>query len=182
MCNIYIILLSVILGLTILSDVRFHRIPNILLMILLIINFLFVKTSGFNLYDSYSTHEGMLLRVGYVALIGLFLFPFFSIGAIGAGDLKLIVVMAFIMEKPFVFFFMVFASAALIGIIKLMVQGEAGNRARYLLNYCRQLFFFQTLDTYLPAETETTTKLTYSIHLSIPVFLATLTGKLIFNV
>lgn len=177
--NIYLILISEVLGLTVLADVRFHRIPNILLMILFVINFLFVKTSGFNLYDSYSTQEGMLLRIGYVALIGLFLFPFFSIGAIGAGDLKLIVIMALIMEKPFMFFFMVFILAALIGITKLIVSGEVRNRAIYLSNYFRQIFYFQSVEVYLPSKMEAAEKTSYSVHLSIPVFLATLVGKLL---
>ena len=69
-----------------------------------------------------------------VLILGI-LFPFFSIGAIGAGDVKLILISALVMEKPILFFFTIFAIAAVISVIKLfLINKKEGQTYETLWN------------------------------------------------
>ncbi len=158
-----------VLALAIVIDVWKHKIPNDLLMILLVINLISVHTLS---VDLELTFEGMLWQICQMVLIFGILFPFFSIGAIGAGDVKLILISALVMEKPILFFFTIFAIAAVISVIKLFLINKKHRRFNYLTLYVKNLILTKAIGPYIDYGLKSEHKVEYSVHLSIPVFLA----------
>jgi prepilin peptidase CpaA len=158
-----------ILCITAVFDILKHKIPNLLLMILLIINLL----SGeiiFNLNKV--TFEGTLQRIGCLAVIFAILYPFFAIGALGAGDVKLILVTVVRMEKPLLFVLVVFAIATAESVIKILCIGNVKVRIAHLLDYFKTIVRSKTVIPYEDFSLSSDAKLDHSIHLSIPVLLA----------
>lgn len=161
-----------LMGLIVLWDLRSGKIPNVLLAVFLLINFFFVE-SLFGRSESLSqVFGGMLVRMGYALITTVFLFPFFSIGALGAGDVKLIAVASLGVARPVLFFLIVFAIGSFLGIVKLMVSGEIRKRAEYMLLYFRKMAA-GGVAAYIP-EAENSTKVRYCIHMSVPVMIALL--------
>ncbi len=77
---------------SVLSDIRTHRIPNKLLLFLLIINII----SLFMVFETQNACEAIdivISRLLHSCFVFLFLYPFFTIGAIGAGDVKLLFIL-----------------------------------------------------------------------------------------
>lgn len=159
------------LCLTVIIDIWKHIIPNCLLVILLIINLLSAATL---IVDSRVTFEGMLLRTGCMVLIFVFLFPFFSIGAIGGGDVKLILVSAMVVEAPLVYFATVFVVAAILAIIKMIASGNGVARIKHLALYVKTTILTKSINPYLDEELKGNGKIKFSVHLSIPVLVASI--------
>ncbi len=160
-----------ILSIIAIFDILKHKIPNLLLMILLIINLL----SGeiiFNLNKV--TLEGTLQRVGCLAVIFAILYPFFAIGALGAGDVKLILVTVLGVEKPLLFVLMVFAIAAVESVIKILCVGNVRIRIVHLLEYFKTIVRTKAVIPYEDFSLSSDDKLDHSIHLSVPILLAAL--------
>lgn len=165
----YIILEISVLFLAVIIDIWKHKIPNILVMILLIINLLSIETS---IVDSSITFEGMLLRTGQLALILIFLFPFFSVGALGAGDIKIIIVTALGLDRPFYYFVIIWISAAVLAVGKLVIRKEAKARTKHLYVYIKTIFLTGKITPYLDESVKKEAKVSYSVHLSVPVLMA----------
>jgi len=96
-------------------DYRYRRIPNILLLMMLITGLLW---SFWN-----RGIGGMFLLAMAVVLPMVLLYPFFKIGALGAGDVKLFGVCSGYLSLDRILYFLFFSMliAALFSLIKLMV-------------------------------------------------------------
>ena len=151
----------------IIIDICKHKIPNLLLVIILIINLF----SGEIKFDNSITLEETLTKFACLAIIFAIMFPFFSIGALGAGDVKLILITAIVMKQPLFFLFAVFLWAALISLIKIMCVKNVRERIRYLSEYVRSTIRLKTILPYQDPSINSEDKKNYSIHLSVPIFL-----------
>ncbi len=160
--------------LTVLFDLRIHKIPNVILLCLLIIN-----TASLVIFHFFTGNfESSLLKVVTETLVVSFLiFPFFQIGALGAGDVKLITVTALATEEPLLYVLTVFIVAAAISSTKIIKKNLLKQRFPSLLVNLRTLFYHMPIsptDEKAPSVSE---KLKYSIHLSAAVFVALLAVK-----
>ena len=163
-----IIAMSVLLIIA-LFDILKHRIPNLLLMILLIIN---LFSGEIILGQNKVASEGTLQRIGCLIVIFAILYPFFAIGALGAGDVKLILVTMPGMEKPFLFVLMVFAVATVESVLKILFVGNVKDRIIYLFDYFKTIVRYKTIIPYEDFSLSSDNKLEHSIHLSVPILLA----------
>ncbi len=121
--------LCILLGAACGYDYRSSKIPN----------YLIVLISVFG--AGYCFHSGGTAELfgyfGKAMLIMLLLFPFFRIGTIGAGDIKLLGVTAGYLpfEKILVFLFVSLLIAAVISLIKMWKNGQFRKRLRFLWEY-----------------------------------------------
>lgn len=167
-----------VLGLIVLKDIRDGKIPNILLVILLI-NLITVEILSISGSQSSLILRGTSLRIVEVALITGFLFPFFSIGAIGAGDLKLISLTALFMNKPLLYFASVFSVASILALAKVLVNGNVRERVGYLNLYLKNVFLTGNVTRYTGISDEVNEKVSYCVHLSVPVLIVTTFGVIV---
>lgn len=158
-------------SLTVLWDIRVHKIPNVFVLFLALFNLLsniyFFAFTG----NGESDLSAVLIVLIKVVLIFIFLYPFYSIGALGAGDIKLVVSTSLGCKDPFLYTFIVFLIAAIISLIRMGVNKNARMRLMYLYNYLSHSFHNYPLHLYEDAP-NASDKLEHSIHLSIPVFIA----------
>ncbi len=110
-------------------DYSRRKIPNILLLMMLI-------TSVFRKFTE-SQWKGVFLFAGVVLLWMLVLYPLFKIGALGAGDVKLLGICAgyFPYSKILHFLFYSLLIAAIISLMKLLIQRNTKERLMYLAEY-----------------------------------------------
>ena len=166
-----------ILVLTVLSDFKNEKIPNSLLLILLIINTLFNLNSIIFMEPMNLALQSHLLKTGECILFFIILFPFFSIGALGAGDIKLIFVTSLGLSCPLKFFKLFLAYAFVQAVIKMISEGNLG-RVKNLFYYIKNCAMHKKL---LPYENTTLTndRMEHSIHLSLSIVLAAITEILL---
>lgn len=106
------------------------------------------------------------------------LYIFFSIGAIGAGDLKLLAVTAVGMERPAIFIVVTFVIAAVMSLVHAIRNGVLVKRMRYLIDYLIYVSKTNTIIGYSDANAKLEERKKYSIQLSLPVLLAYVAVKL----
>lgn len=125
----WVVILCVFLVAACYYDYRRSRIPNWL------VTFLFVMGIADNLLDG-----GVWALTGFfisVLLVVLTLYPFFKIGGLGAGDIKLLGVCAgyFPTGKIILFLFFSMLVAAIISFIHLLREQNLGERISYFGEY-----------------------------------------------
>ena len=118
-----------LLGVACLWDCTLRRIPNFLQFIIF----------GLGLILAYQ-RGGMMQVAWYVlefVLMTALFYGFFKIGMIGGGDVKLFAVCSGFFEKDRILFFLLFAFAiaAVIGVIKLVLQGKLKSRMNHFRRY-----------------------------------------------
>lgn len=126
-------LLCIFLAVACCFDYRYKKIPNFLIVMMAV--------SGIGWRFS---QEGVLAAVSCVgaAALGMCLFyPLFKVGAVGAGDVKLLGVAAgyFPFKKILVFLFLSLLIAAVVSLVKIIRRGYLLERMRYLLDYLRDV-------------------------------------------
>ena len=172
---VFDILITGVISLIVLWDIKDGIIPNILLVMLLIIKIAKVGASiAVNTNDTSGTFMDVLGGIGCIVLMVLLLFPFFSVGALGAGDVKLIAVSALGLYKPMLFFLTVFVIALLMGVIKLLAAGSLKSRLGYLFGYLKGVLVSGMVSPYIAADPY---KMSYSVHLSLPILAALLVNR-----
>ena len=109
-------------------DCRYRRIPNLLSAAI------FVAGA---LGTVFHPDRNMLCFLAVTLLLLLFLYPFFKLGVLGAGDVKLLGACAgfFAYEKLLTFLFFVLVAAAILSLLKLLTERSAGERFFYLWRY-----------------------------------------------
>ena len=147
-----------VLFVTVLVDVWKHKIPNVFLILLILIQVL-----------SESISASHYLTVGFIFFI---LYFFFSIGAIGAGDVKLITVMNLSVGDPAGFTCIVFVIGAFISLIRMLAGKNLYVRLGHLKGYIDRSLSEGRVLPYSNGTESLEEKKKYSVHLSIPVFLA----------
>lgn len=130
---------------------------------------------GFRYYESGppGVLEGIL-----AALIPLFLiFPLFSIGTFGGGDIKLLAATAAFLtpSRTFLFLGAAFLIGALEALIKMIKERNFFERFRYLMSYVHDIFTKNKWKLYEEAERQPTTETKrHKIHFAFPIFVSAL--------
>lgn len=110
-------------------DYRYRRIPNLLSGTML----------AAGLVRSYLLHgrSGILIFVFAGLVLLLILYPFFKLGALGAGDVKLFGICSGYLAYDKILYFLFFSLliAAIISLIKIITEHNAKERFRYLGDY-----------------------------------------------
>ncbi|MCR5279971.1 MAG: A24 family peptidase [Lachnospiraceae bacterium] len=164
-------MIPAVLFVTVLIDVRTHKIPNIILILLLLIQVLsrFFQTiaEGFSI-----DLEDLIPRYLTVILIFVILYFFFSIGTLGAGDVKLITLIALSVTNPLKFVLLTFITGSVLAIFQMLRNGNSRKRLKMLTAYICNLVCMGRAIPYYFTKDEPSEKKKYSVHLSIPIFIA----------
>ncbi len=144
-------------------DYTKNRIPNFLAVLLAVWGAVWRLPDG----------GGGLAYIGQAGLTMLILYPFFKIGAIGAGDVKLLGVTAGCLpfEKIMIFLFVSLLIAAVISLVKMWKRKFFIERMRYLIGYVADVLKSGSWALYLKNEED---KDQVSICLAGPVLFSVL--------
>ena len=146
-------------------DYKNNRIPNCLVVVIGVFG------AGRQLFRE--GVPGMLTYLGVAVLVMALMYPFYKIGGLGAGDVKLLGVTAGYLpfKKILVFLFVSLLFAALISVVKMWKKHNFGERLRYLLGYMADVMRSGSWKLYLENESD---KQAVGICLSGPVLLSIL--------
>lgn len=156
------------------GDLRVHKIKNLWVVVLLILNIFLLIINHTNTSNLEIGIERILLIILKTALLIFILYPFFSIGAIGAGDVKLIAAVSIGTEDPFHFSLIVFSIAATMSLARIALSANARERFLHLTDYVKYIFFYRVLPPQLYDAPMDTNRLKHVIHISVPVLAALL--------
>lgn len=152
-------------------DFRFSRIYNgwIVLGILLGLLLRMIGNGGHGIYDAAAA---MLLSF-------CILYPIYKIGALGAGDVKLFVMIGSFVSagRAFQFIVVSFIIAAVFSIIKMKSEGNFGERMRYFLSYMTDVLYSGQWKLYgenLKQDSEKYRK--NKIHFALPICISVMLG------
>jgi len=104
------------------NDVRKEKIPNILLIACLIIFTASEMISLLVFKTPIYTAKEVATKFAISAMIVVFLYPFFMMSKLGAGDIKLIAVTAISVTDPLIYLLSVFIIGGLISIIQIIIK------------------------------------------------------------
>ncbi|MBQ4537285.1 MAG: prepilin peptidase [Lachnospiraceae bacterium] len=127
------VVLCIFLVIACFYDYGSYRIPNVLLLVMIPMGVIHrMVTEGIGGILSFLIAFSIMLAV---------LYPFFKIGGIGAGDVKLLSICGgyFSGNQVFLFLFFSLLVAAIFSIIKLLNEGSAKERFGYLGEYLYQV-------------------------------------------
>ena len=145
-------------------DLRCYKIPNLCILVGIV--------SG--LIMTCMSHSVVEMLGACIAMIIIFLafYPFYLIGGLGAGDIKLFMMTAcFIQEKRLItYLFVTFALAAVISATKILFFRESRQRLFYLGQYLKKAALTGSIDNYIVDKKNEKCV----IRLSIPAFMSLL--------
>lgn len=104
------------------NDVRKEKIPNILLIACLIIFTASEMISLLVFKTPIYTVKEVATKIAVSAMIVFFMYPFFMMGKLGAGDVKLIAVTAVSVTDPLIYLLSIFIIGGSISIIQIIVK------------------------------------------------------------
>ncbi len=149
------------------TDWRYYKIPNACIVV--------GMTAG--LTATYLSHSmsGLLEALGMAAIIFLAFYPFYRLGALGAGDVKLFMTVGCYRSElggngiaHYLFVTMIIAAA--ITIVKMIAYAESRERLFYLARYLRKVAMTGAVDAYQINKTQKRC----IVRLSIPAFMSLL--------
>lgn len=148
-------------------DWRFYRIPNACIAAGMVNGMILT-------YMSFSW-TGLVRALGALAVLFLVFYPFYLMGGLGAGDVKLFMMMGCfhpLMQKDGLLHYMLvtMALAAVSSALKMAVYPECRERLFYLARYIRKALVTGAVDAYEVDRTQTRCV----VRLSIPAFLSLL--------
>ena len=125
--------LCVLLAAACCFDYRYKKIPNFLIIVMLVLG------AGRRFLQGGAW--GVASCAGAVVLVMCLLYPLFKVGAVGAGDVKLLGVTAGYLpfKKILVFLFLSLLIAAVVSLVKMMRKNYFLERMGYLLDYIRDV-------------------------------------------
>lgn len=131
--NTYFFMCFFIVTGAVVFDLRTERIPNWYLTC----SSLVLLTAQFVIESSINWKNLLITPV----LVLVILFPLFIIGAIGAGDIKLLCTLALVytFKDLLIIFFFSLICGAVIGLIKVCIYRNLGERFKYMFAYINQL-------------------------------------------
>ena len=123
-------------------DLRLRRIPNVLTALMLVCC-IFRSLFFFGFRE-------VLISVFWVIGTGLLLYPVFAIGALGAGDVKLMAVCSGFLPGTRVFYFLFFSflTGTLFGLVRIVRKKEMAHRLRTLTLYIEKFLRTGTPERY----------------------------------
>ena len=116
------------------TDVRRGRIPNILVIILILFQTVFLLISQAVLNKPLLSGSEIFHRILAAAVVFMFLYPFFKIGGLGAGDVKLLTVTVLSVTSPIYFLMAVFAIGAFVSVIKIIFKKPVNDRGQRIVH------------------------------------------------
>ena len=146
------------------SDLRSYKIPNFCVIAGAIAGFIMTGMS-------YSA-AGVFESLADMFIIFIVFYPFYLLGGIGAGDVKLFMMAGCFIRGAalFHYLFAAMAIAAVWSIVKMAVFAESRERLLYLGRYIRKVVYTGAVDTYEIDKTEKRSV----IRLSVPALLSLL--------
>ena len=138
--------LCVLLAAACCFDYRYKKIPNFLIIVMLVLG------AGRRFLQGGAWEVAFC--AGAVVLVMCLLYPLFKVGAVGAGDVKLLGVTAGYLpfKKILVFLFLSLLIAAVVSLVKMMRKNYFLERMGYLLNYIRDVVKSGRFKLYLQNE------------------------------
>ncbi len=145
-------------------DWRFYRIPNACIVIGIMAGLILRSVT-------YPVIE-LIELLGTVVVVFLFLYPFYLLGALGAGDVKLFIMVACYIkgEQLMRYLLVTMLLAAVISILKMVLYEESRARLFYLGKYVRKVVMTGAMDEYQVDKKQRNC----IIRLSIPAFISLL--------
>ncbi len=145
-------------------DWRFYRIPNACIVIGIVAGLILRSVT-------YPVIE-LIELLGTVVVVFLFLYPFYLLGALGAGDVKLFIMVACYIkgEQLMRYLLVTMLLAAVISILKMVLYEESRARLFYLGKYVRKVVMTGAMDEYQVDKKQRNC----IIRLSIPAFISLL--------
>ena len=143
-------------------DLRFYKIPNLCILVGI--------TSGLIMTCMSYSVIGMFGTCIAMTTIFLAFYPFYLIGGLGAGDIKLLMMTAcFIHNERFIKYLLVtFVLAAVISVTKMLFVRESRQRLFYLGQYLKKATITGSIDPYIVDKKDKRCV----IRLSIPAFMS----------
>ncbi len=137
-----VILLCVLL-IAVIVDITSYRIPNMCIAVGIFMGFIRAFSIG--------GVEALLKAAGLMLIVFAIGYPLWLMRGIGAGDIKLLMVIACFLQKDELRVCMV-ATILIAGVVagfKMLLYKESRERLWYLLRYLRKFLLCQTMDTYV---------------------------------
>lgn len=126
-------ILIAVFSIAVIVDLHSYRIPNLCVLAGALAGMVMM-------YMSYS-FEGILVACVSMLFIFMVFYPFYLIGGLGAGDIKLFMMTGcFISQKQMIIYLLVtFVIAAIAAAVKLLMYHESRQRLVYLGRYLKKL-------------------------------------------
>lgn len=157
------ILISILI-IAVISDFQSYKIPNLVILTGLVLGIFYrMEQDGV---------IGIINAFVCMILIFLFLFPFFLIHGIGAGDVKLFCVMASFlsMKHTMICFVYSFVLAAILSVFKMLQQKTLRYRLQHIMLYIHSMFMTNSIRSF--AAKEEMKASCNVIRLSLPVLIS----------
>lgn len=140
--------LCIFLALACWYDYRKSRIPNLLLLLMLVAGWVSAIFNG-------GMGAVLVFSVRSISVM-LLLYPIFKIGALGAGDVKLYGVCAGYLSPGKFLYFLFFSLliAAVFSLIKMLKERNAAERIAYLCEYMTEVVLSGNIRMYIEDEKE----------------------------
>ena len=116
------------------TDVRRGKIPNILILILILFQTSFFIISQLVLNKPLYSGGAIIDRICAAAVVFLCMYPFFAIGELGAGDVKLLTFTVLSADNSLYFILAVFVIGAVVSVIKIIFKRPVNNRGRRVVH------------------------------------------------
>ena len=158
-------------------DISSDRIPNLLLAGIFLLRIVLTVC----LYDAGSSVSGYLLESIFYSIIPvLVLYPFFKIGTIGAGDIKLMAICSIGIKTPIVFLLLIFLFGSFLSLYKMIRNKNLIMRFSYFKNYLFECVRTGTVSPYFPDLNEQKNK-KIIVHMSVAVLFSVIATALFFH-
>lgn len=153
-----------LLSLIAIVDYRQSRIPNWCILV----------GMGVGIFHQFQKNgiEGLMTSLIQMAILFLFFYPFYLSKGLGAGDVKLFMMIGCYLNKDEMMkcLLLTFIMAAAKSIICMVRYEESRNRLLYFMGYIRKLCITKTLDEYVWDKTNKFN----TVRLAIPAFFSVL--------
>lgn len=143
-------------------DLRFYKIPNLCVLIGMVSALIMTCVS-------YSVIEMLVACLVMMAIFAAF-YPFYLMGGLGAGDVKLLMMAGCFIngERLIQYLIVTFGIAAVISVVKIVLFRESRERIVYFSRYLKKVVFTGCADSY---RADLTNKRCV-IRLSVPAFMS----------
>lgn len=158
------IILLIIMSMAVITDIRSYKIPNKYILTGFI--------SGMGIRYFQEGFQGLFTALFFMVIIFIFLFPFFLMHGIGAGDIKLFCMMTAYLNKNIILecFLLTFTIASVMSIVKMLWQGTLLLKIKKILYYLEAVALTQSYREYEDKEYMKDKK--NSIRMSLPAIIS----------
>lgn len=143
-------------------DLRFYKIPNLCILAGIVYGLIMT-------YVSYSVVEVLAACASMMMIFAVF-YPFYLMGGLGAGDVKLLMMTGCFIQcgRIIQYLLVTFIIAAIISVVKTGLFRESRERVRYFGRYLKKALLTGSVDSYVVDKTNKRCV----IRLSVPAFVS----------